>query len=59
VSKPITAQHLASLLASGASKDLLASIPDYIRGAIGYVTGCDHAQSTTGEETNDEASVTA
>lgn len=58
VSKPMTAQHLASLLASGTSKDLLASIPDYIRGAIEYVTGFDHAESTAGEGTNNEASVT-
>ena len=58
VSKTMTAQHLTSLLASRASSQLLASIPDYIRGAIEYVTKSDRAKSMTGEETNDESSAT-
>ena len=58
LSKPTTAQHLASLLASGASDEFLASIPDYIRGAIEYVTEFDRAESTARKETNNEGSVT-
>jgi len=58
VSKAVTAQHLASLLLSGAKDESLASIPDYIQEAIAYVTGTDRAESTTGQETNDEGNVT-
>lgn len=59
VSKPMTAQHLASLLASGASNELLASIPDYIRDAIEYVTGFGSSEDAAGEEISNEGSVTS
>lgn len=59
LSKPTTAQHMASLLASGISNELLTSIPNYIRDAIEYVTGFDGAESTAGEDTNNEDSVTS
>jgi putative ATP-dependent endonuclease of OLD family len=58
LSKPVTAQHLASLLSLGAKGEFLASIPDYIQKAIAYVTGNDCVESTTGQETDNQGSVT-
>jgi len=55
VSKTMTAQHLVSLLASGDSDELLASIPSYIRSAIEYVTRSDCAESTAGKEPDSES----
>jgi putative ATP-dependent endonuclease of OLD family len=54
LSKPVTAQHLASLLLSEQKDEFLSSIPDYIQKAIAYVTGTDNAESTAGQETNNE-----
>ena len=54
VSKPVTAQHLASLLLLGAKNEFLSSIPDYIQKAITYVTGTNSAENTDGQETNNK-----
>ena len=59
LSKPVTAQHLASLLSSGEKDEFLPSIPDYIQKAIAYVTGNDCADRTAGQETNNEGGVTS
>ena len=58
VSKPMTAQHLASILVSGSSVETSSSIPNYIRSAIEYVTGLSRTDSAAGEKTNNEGSVT-
>lgn len=58
VSKPMTAQYLASILVSGSRVETSSSIPNYIRSAIEYVTGLSRTDSAAGEETNNEGSVT-
>jgi putative ATP-dependent endonuclease of OLD family len=57
LSKPVTAQHLASLLLK-AKEDVSSLIPDYIQQAIKYVTGTDSAESTAGQATNSEGNST-
>jgi putative ATP-dependent endonuclease of OLD family len=39
VSKPMVAQHLATILATKPTTEVISSIPNYIRNAIEYVTG--------------------
>ena len=56
LSKPVTAQHLASLLLEE-KEDVSSLIPDYIQQAIAFVTETDSAESTPGQETNNEGSV--
>jgi len=58
LSKPVTAQHMASQLLSSARNECSQSIPDYIKNAIAYVTWADSAEGTAGQTTNTEDSVT-
>ncbi len=58
LSKPATAQHMASLLLSGARNECSQSIPDYIKKAIAYVTWTDSDEDIAGQATNTEDSVT-
>ena len=65
LSKPTTAQHLASLLAEHAGAIEISTdggnwkqlVPHYIRDAIEYVTGSAGVQSTAGEKTSKDGSV--
>lgn len=54
LSKPVTAQHLATLLPSGEKPGFATLIPDYIQEAIAYVTGNDGRRPEDGAEQSQE-----
>ncbi len=58
VSKPMTAQHLASNMEAGARAEIPSSIPDYVKSAIEYVTRIGHSDSEVGKETDKKGSIT-
>lgn len=56
LSKPVTAQHMASLLLSGTREEVVPSLPPYIKRAIAYATGNDIAEESAGKLASDPGS---